>query len=238
MKFSGIHLSQSLPPIFGRNKDLAVIFPINAQLVGLANKNIEFLKALRIGTCVVDGQVLLWAVNLRAYLLKLPKFNKLSGSDLIYKVSEEISKNDKKLLLLGASEDANAKSVEKLKNTFDLNVVGYSPPFSSFPFPENWVANVANVIIKENPNVIFFAFGAPKQEILINQLYPMLKNLDVELIMAVGGSLDFLSGTLKRAPKWVQMAGLEGLYRFIQQPSNMRLRRIMESILAIRFFFK
>jgi N-acetylglucosaminyldiphosphoundecaprenol N-acetyl-beta-D-mannosaminyltransferase len=56
--------------------------------------------------------------------------------------------------------------------------------------------------------------------------------------MGVGGSLDFVSGNIRRAPRWIQRAGLEGLYRLVQQPSLMRVRRITESIAAIRYFFE
>jgi N-acetylglucosaminyldiphosphoundecaprenol N-acetyl-beta-D-mannosaminyltransferase len=57
-------------------------------------------------------------------------------------------------------------------------------------------------------------------------------------VMGVGGSLDFVSGNIRRAPRWIQRAGLEGLYRLVQQPSLMRVRRITESIAAIRYFFE
>ena len=43
--------------------------------------------------------------------------------------------------------------------------------------------------------------------------------------MTVGGSFDVLSGTVKRAPEWMQKIYLEWFYRFLQEPS--RCRRLL-----------
>lgn len=238
MKFSVITLRPSLPPLFNDDGTVQAIYPVNAQLIGLANKRSDFARALQTGHCVVDGQILLWAVNLRARANGLPRFEKLSGSDLVYRISQELAQARRRLLLIGASEAANAASVRILRERFGLDVRGYSPPFAAYPMPQDWVANLMRVIRDVRPDAVFVAFGAPKQELLIADLMAELQASGVGLVMAVGGSLDFVSGSIRRAPRWIQSAGLEGLYRLIQQPNLMRLRRIAESLAALRYFWK
>lgn len=238
MKFSVIKLCPSLPSLFSGDGKLQVIYPVNAQLVGLANELPDFARALETGHCVVDGQILLWAANFRARLNGLPRFEKLSGSDLVYRISCELAQSNRRLLLIGASEAANMASVRALQERFGLEVYGYSPPFAVYPMPIDWVDNLMKVIKQVRPDAIFVAFGAPKQELLIADLMPELQATGVGFVMAIGGSLDFLSGSIRRAPRWIQSAGLEGIYRLIQQPNLMRLRRIAQSVAALRYFWK
>ena len=72
------------------------------------------------------------------------------------------------------------------------------------------------------PEILFVALGAPKQEIWI---YENLKKMpSVKLAMGVGGSFDFISGRIKRAPLIFQRLGLEWLWRLILEPR--RIKRI------------
>lgn len=238
MKFSVINLQPSLPRYLTGDGGLQAIFPINAQLVGLANAHPEFARALETGHCVVDGQILLWAANLRARSQGLTRFEKLSGSDLVYRVSAELGQSKRRLLLVGASEGSNSAAVRRLREKFGVDVHGYSPPFAAYPMPKEWVNDLLQAIKNVRPDAIFVALGAPKQELLIADIFSDLQACGVGLVMAVGGSLDFVSGNVRRAPRWVQSAGLEGMYRLAMEPSLMRLRRIMESLAALRYFWK
>jgi N-acetylglucosaminyldiphosphoundecaprenol N-acetyl-beta-D-mannosaminyltransferase len=64
-------------------------------------------------------------------------------------------------------------------------------------------------------DLLFVAFGHPKQEMWIAK---HLETLPVTLCMAVGGSLDYISGTVPRAPGFVRAIGLEWLFRLVVQP--------------------
>ncbi|WP_292039977.1 WecB/TagA/CpsF family glycosyltransferase [Massilia sp. UBA6681] len=237
MKFSVIELSPALPEIFKGGR-LQVIFPVNAQLVGLANQRDDFRQALKVGTCVVDGQILQWAVNIRAFFKGTRSYQKLSGSDLVYRISSEVARNQGRLLLIGGSEHSNTGSVQRLKELYGGEVFGFSPEFSGYPMSREWLARLFEVIDEVKPTAIFFGLGAPKQELLIKDIFVELESRGVSLVMAVGGSFDFVSGNIKRAPKFIQKIGMEGVYRLCQQPSRMRAERLAESFMALRFFVK
>ena len=82
--------------------------------------------------------------------------------------------------------------------------------------------------------LIFCNFGAPFQEKFLNSQ----KNDRIKLAVGVGGSFDYLTGKLKRAPKWMQFFGVEWFWRLMLQPK--RIKRIFNAVVIfpIKVLFK
>ena len=76
------------------------------------------------------------------------------------------------------------------------------------------------------PQLLLVAFGHPKQESWIVQNLPNLPS--VLIAIGVGGSFDYWSDTIKRAPRWMRWIGLEWLYRLFKEPK--RFGRIMDAV--------
>ena len=93
----------------------------------------------------------------------------------------------------------------------------YSPPFG---FEKNDLKlTEANRRIKEsNADILIVFLGCPKQEKFI---YQNKDKYQVPISITMGGCVDFMAGGVKRAPLWMQNAGLEWFYRFIQEPKRM-----------------
>ncbi|MBM3211846.1 WecB/TagA/CpsF family glycosyltransferase [Candidatus Gottesmanbacteria bacterium] len=90
-------------------------------------------------------------------------------------------------------------------------------------------------IIKRKIDILFVALGFPKQEYFINRIMNQearIKDTRPLLLMAVGGTFDYLSGKIPRAPKWLTDRGLEWLYRLIRQPW-----RLSRQIKGAEFFW-
>lgn len=91
------------------------------------------------------------------------------------------------------------------------------------------------------PTLLLVALGAPKQDLWIKHNLPRFPS--VRLAMGVGGSLDFLTGKRKRAPRWMQRAGLEWLYRLFSKPTGgdyhfgRRLKKIFRSVIVFPCVF-
>ena len=86
------------------------------------------------------------------------------------------------------------------------------------------------------PDVLFVCLGAPKQELF---MVHHQKQLQVGLMIGLGGSLDGFAGTVTRAPVWMQRAGLEWLYRLIKEPRRFkRMLRLPKFVLAVLFHKK
>ncbi|MEX2144803.1 MAG: WecB/TagA/CpsF family glycosyltransferase, partial [Candidatus Spechtbacterales bacterium] len=82
-----------------------------------------------------------------------------------------------------------------------------------------------------NTDVLFVAFGSPKQEIWIKN---NLKNLPVTVAMGVGGAFDMISGKVKRAPVFIRSLGLEWLFRLIIQPWRIKRQlRLLEFVFLV-----
>ncbi|PIU43359.1 MAG: acetylglucosaminyldiphospho-UDP acetyl-beta-D-mannosaminyltransferase, partial [Candidatus Nealsonbacteria bacterium CG07_land_8_20_14_0_80_40_10] len=99
--------------------------------------------------------------------------------------------------------------------------------FAGSPDPKEAQA-IIDLILEKKPDILFVAYGAPKQDIWIAR--HKLK-YQVPLSMGVGGAFDMISEIIPRAPVWLRKIGLEWLWRFYKQPS--RWKRIHRAV--IRF---
>lgn len=77
--------------------------------------------------------------------------------------------------------------------------------------------------------ILFSNSGAPFQEKFLYSLKSQ-ENGKIKLVMGVGGSFDYLTGKVKRAPKWMRQIGLEWLFRLILKP-RYRIKRIFNAVI-------
>jgi anti-anti-sigma factor len=87
-------------------------------------------------------------------------------------------------------------------------------------------AEIGRRIKKAKPDLLFVSFGCPKQEKWISMHY---RSLGVPVCVGVGGTIDFLAGATKRAPRWIQKVGFEWVYRLAQEPRRL-LRRYLNDL--------
>jgi N-acetylglucosaminyldiphosphoundecaprenol N-acetyl-beta-D-mannosaminyltransferase len=81
-------------------------------------------------------------------------------------------------------------------------------------------------IVASGAKIVFVGLGCPKQEFWMAAYH---KELPAVLI-GVGAAFDFLAGTKRRAPKWMQSRGLEWLYRLCSEPGRLWRRYLMTNI--------
>ena len=95
-----------------------------------------------------------------------------------------------------------------------------------------WVLEENNKVIENinnsGANLLLVAFGQVRQEMWIDKNLPLMPG--VKVAIGIGGTFDFLSGQIKRAPKWMRSLGLEWLFRLIKQPS--RIGRIWNAVIV------
>lgn len=139
----------------------------------------------------------------------------ITGTDLVPEICKQSTINNQqfKIFLLGGYDDTPKLAAERLKKQFN-NLTIYH---SIFEAPD-----IINKINSAKPNILFVALNHPRAQKWIN------KNLEkmpsVKLAIGVGGAFDYISGKIKRAPKFWRSCGLEWLYRLFTQPK--RLGRI------------
>lgn len=116
--------------------------------------------------------------------------------------------------IYGATKEVNIKFKNFVNNNYkNIIVVGNK---------DGYIKNVDRIkkdIIDKKPDIIICALGVPKQELF---LYDILEKIEKGILIGVGGSLDVLSGSIKRAPKIFRKLKIEWLYRIIRQPKRLK----------------
>jgi N-acetylglucosaminyldiphosphoundecaprenol N-acetyl-beta-D-mannosaminyltransferase len=145
---------------------------------------------------------------------------RVAGVDLFHELLAMSAKRDFPVFLLGATEEVVSKTVEvaKIQNP-NLNIAGFNNGY----FWEDEEA-VVTKIRESGAKLLFVAITSPKKENFINKWQD---KLGVDFVMGVGGTFDVVAGKVKRAPQWMQKAGLEWLYRVIQEPGRMWRRYLV-----------
>lgn len=186
------------------------IVTINPEFILQAQKDAEFKNILNGCELNVADGVGIWFAFLRfGKYLK----NRITGVDLMLEILK-IAEN-KKIKVFLASYGGALSAWEEARAAI----------LQIYPALEVSGANLDRgaefcSLITDNC-IVFCNFGAPSQEKFLNKL----KNAKIRLAMGVGGSFDFLTGKRKRAPKFVQIMGLEWLWRFLGEPKR-RAKRI------------
>jgi N-acetylglucosaminyldiphosphoundecaprenol N-acetyl-beta-D-mannosaminyltransferase len=120
--------------------------------------------------------------------------------------------------LYGATEetlDRLAAAAERLAP--GVRIVGrHAPPFRPETAEERTA--VLDDIRRSGADLVWVGLGMPKQERWIDEVRGELPGV---ALLAVGAAFDLLSGTVKQAPDWIQRAGLEWLYRLLQEPRRL-----------------
>ncbi|WP_418608727.1 WecB/TagA/CpsF family glycosyltransferase [Pseudoalteromonas sp. US3C1013] len=145
---------------------------------------------------------------------------RVAGVDLFHELLAMSAKRDFPVFLLGATEEVVSKTVSKVKAINpNLNIAGYNDGY----FWDDEEA-VVTKIRESGAKLLFVAITSPKKENFINKWQD---KLGVDFVMGVGGTFDVVAGKVKRAPQWMQKAGLEWLYRVIQEPGRMWKRYLV-----------
>ena len=208
------------------------IATVNPEFILRAQKDAEFKNILNKSDLNVADGVGIWYAFLRHFgYLK----NRIAGIDLMQEVLEIADKKGLSLFLAihknGLSSFADIKeALNKRYPNIEISGDDINPRKSK------------KMIAAVNHSLVFCNFGFPQQEKFINSLKNRRSaNLQsrgfqgkIRLAMGVGGSFDFVTGKIKRAPKIMQQIGLEWLWRFIQEP-RYRIKRIFNAVLVFPY---
>ncbi|MDP6561364.1 MAG: WecB/TagA/CpsF family glycosyltransferase [Candidatus Peribacteraceae bacterium] len=193
----------------------------NNEMIVAAQKDSTFKSLLQSSDLnIPDSTGLLWAAKRTGQVLP----ERVTGVDTVERILQSLS-SEHPVFFLGGQGGVGERAAEKLEA---LNPKLEITTFEGTPSEED-AAEIIKRINDSGAHLLLVAYGAPKQDLWINQHVMQLTS--VRVAMGVGGTFDFLSGSIKRAPKWMRSLGLEWLWRLIVQPS--RIGRIYTAV--IRF---
>lgn len=237
VRFAGLNFNAPTREAIATAPRPTMIITVNADFIVMAHENSRFARIINENASTFDGQV----PFILAHKFARPRgvaIEKISGSDLVPELLSRATQEGRRVLLLGATAESNAEAVRVARQLYGAQAEGYSPPLASYPFTDDWRNECRRRIAAFKPHYVFVALGAPKQEFWMDDEHDWLARQGVELCLGCGGSLDFLSGKIRRAPKWVQRAGLEGVYRTLSEPKLFRLKRLLRSFLIFRYLWR
>jgi N-acetylglucosaminyldiphosphoundecaprenol N-acetyl-beta-D-mannosaminyltransferase len=181
---------------------------------------------------LADGLPLVWASRLRGE----PLPERVAGADLVWSLAEAAARESRSLYLLGGAGRAAEDAALHLCAAFPaLRVAGHASPWVSVPPEASELAPLRRELARVRPDLVYVAFGSPKQEHVIRALRA---ELPATWWLGCGISLSFVAGDVGRAPRWMQRAGLEWLHRLSQEPARLAGRYLLHNLpFAVRLLF-
>lgn len=205
----------------------------------LLNPNVDVLRlisadaALRelvapASIVLADGMPLVWASRLSGS----PLPERVAGSSLIWTLPAAAAGRGRSIYLVGGGPGVAKKAADELLASVPgLEVAGVeSPPFGA-ETTEEGVRAIRDRLVAAAPDIVFCAFGFPKQERLIMRLRDALPGA---WFVSCGAAIDFVAGSVPRAPEWMQDSGTEWVYRLYREPRRLFRRYAADIPFALR----
>jgi N-acetylglucosaminyldiphosphoundecaprenol N-acetyl-beta-D-mannosaminyltransferase len=161
---------------------------------------------------VPDGVGLVWAGRLLGH----PFRGRVPGVELTRRLAALCAARGYRLYLLGAAPGVAEETARRLEAEYPgLAIAGTYAGSPAMEEEEDIVARIRAA----SPHLLLVAYGAPHQDLWLHRNLP---RLGAVVGIGVGGTFDYISGRVPRAPAWMRRAGLEWLYRLVRQPWRWR----------------
>ena len=173
---------------------------------------------------VADGMPLLWAARLQG----TPLPERVAGSDLTHDLAAGLAARGGRLFLLGGDPGVAQQAGEVLAAAHPgLVIAGVACPAPGFERDPAAMAALREALAAARPDLVYVALGSPKQERLIHELQAVLPRA---WWIGVGISFSFVTGAVRRAPRWMRACGLEWTHRLAQEPRRLARRYLVDGI--------
>ncbi len=199
----------------------------NGQVLALCGKDKEFLALmLKADQIHADGMPM---VLYSRYFSANPLPERVATTDLVHEVARLAETAGLSFYFLGASEEVNAQAVAEMQKAYPgLIFAGRRNGY----FGRDEEDAVIEAINSAKPDILWIGLGVPLEQQFIDRNIDRMTGVGV--LKTSGGLFDFISGKNARAPKWMQAAGLEWVYRMSREPRRLGMRYLTTNPQAIR----
>lgn len=200
---------------------------LNAANVVRANRDPEYAHDLEgADILTADGQAIVWAARILG--TELP--GRVTGIDLMHRLISEAPERDWRVFLLGAAPEV-VKNVASRLAARGVTVVGMAHGY----FPEERSREIARMVADHTPDLLFVGMPSPRKErFIIRYALPA----GIRYSVGVGGTFDVIAGRKRRAPTWIQRAGLEWAVRLAQEPRRLARRYTVTNLAFLRLIIE
>lgn len=202
-------------------RDRTYVCFANAHLTSTARRDEDTARALGgAGMVLADGAPVAWAIG----LLTGDRAERVAGADVFDELCRRSPAQSHRHFFLGSTCETLARMQSAVEERFaGIEICGtYSPPFGPALFGE--LPAIAQRVNEARPDVVWVGLGAPRQEQWMQAARPLI---DAPLLLGVGAVFEFAAGTKRRAPRWLQRAGLEWTHRLLLEPRRLGRRYLV-----------
>lgn len=199
-------------------KELVLNVNVNAINQALRHRWMgDLLNSAAIVFC--DG----YGVILGARILGYKILERITYADWMWDISSFSEREGFSFFFLGAKEGIAKSAADRLRERFPkLRIVGIKDGYFDKTGAEN--DKVIEEINDASPDILLVGFGMPAQELWLKENW---HKIDAQIALTGGACFDFISGTIRRAPRWMSDNGLEWLFRLILEPRRMFVRYVI-----------
>ncbi len=199
---------------WAKNRQNKVVCVANVHMLIEAWKNARFAEVLKQADLVTpDGKPLVWMLK----SMGATRAERVAGMDIFLATCKRASADRISIFLLGSTPEILDRICERLQAEFPhLKIAGIeSPPFD--PLAPTAGTNIVETINASGAGIVFVALGCPKQECWMMEHRDRIQAVTI----GVGGVFGVYARVLKEAPRFIQNAGFEWLFRLIQEPRRL-----------------
>jgi N-acetylglucosaminyldiphosphoundecaprenol N-acetyl-beta-D-mannosaminyltransferase len=201
-----------------------LVFASNGQTIALAARDEAFRFTFGQADIIhADGQAAVFASR----MTKTPIPERSATTDFIHDAAKLAAQSGLRFFLLGSTEEANAQAARVLQETYPgLQIVGRRHGY----FGRDEEDEICDEINLTLPDVIWVGLSVPLEyEFSVRNK----TRLRAGWLVTCGGCYNFVAGAYDRAPRWMQAAGLEWLFRLAREPKRLFWRYAVTNPLAI-----
>jgi len=205
---------------WARNRESRYVCVANVHMCMECVDHPSFRKVVNDADLTVpDGRPLVWM----QYLLGYHHAQQVRGSDLVRALCTAAEKSGVSVGFYGGAPEVLDRFVAVLNTRFPNLQIAFchAPPFR--PLSEEELAADVERINNSGVDILFVGLGCPKQERWMAQQ----KGSVQAVMLGVGAAFDFLAGVKPHAPRWIQVAGLEWLFRLMCEPKRLWRRYLL-----------
>jgi N-acetylglucosaminyldiphosphoundecaprenol N-acetyl-beta-D-mannosaminyltransferase len=207
-----------------RKDEAAYICLANVHMLVIGARNRDLQNVMQKAILVLpDGMPLIWLLKRRGF----PQAERITGTDLTLKICEMAANKGIPVGFYGSTTETLEALKVSLLHMFPHLRVTYceSPPI--LPERPELDVQTADRLKKSGTEIVFVSLGCPKQEFWMAAHSPHVP----AVLIGVGAAFDFIAGSIKRAPLWMQRWGLEWFYRLCQEPTRLWRRYLVTNVL-------
>jgi N-acetylglucosaminyldiphosphoundecaprenol N-acetyl-beta-D-mannosaminyltransferase len=203
----------------------ALVVTPNVDHLVMLERDARFADAYRRASLrLADGAPLV----LLARVLHTPIPERVAGSDLIFRVLAAAEAQERSVFLFGGQPETSSRAVDVLRRSFPtLRIAGTATPMVDIDTPGDDEAEALAQVRRTRPDILIMFLGTPKQEVWFWARQPLLPPV---VALALGGTIDMVAGTKRRAPRWLQRIGLEWTWRLAQDPVRLGRRYLIDDV--------